>query len=189
MGIGALIFLLAVGARFFFSSANNKQSYNESVEEQKALIIGITNNEELIGVLAYTNEFHKLLSEEEILSLDDNWIHSNEDNDVMRRIMGGKGTGVLTEFQRKNPGFVEIFVTDVVGMNIAQTNKTSDYYQADEAWWQEAYNEGRGKVYHGEIEYDESAGRWVTPMYSPIYNDNREVIGIIKALLDVEYVR
>ena len=35
-------------------------------------------------------------------------------------------------------------LTDAKGAVIAATNKTSDYFQADERWWEEAYNNGKG---------------------------------------------
>ena len=49
-------------------------------------------------------------------------------------------------------------MTDRTGALVAATNVTSDYYQADEEWWQVAFNADRGGAYVGEPEYDESAG-------------------------------
>jgi hypothetical protein len=40
--------------------------------------------------------------------------------------------------------FAEVMVTDATGRLVAATNKTSDYYQADEAWWQNCYDGERG---------------------------------------------
>ena len=50
--------------------------------------------------------------------------------------------------------FVEIFVTNKYGVNIAQSQRTSDYYQADEEWWQEAKKNG---LFVDDVGYDESA--------------------------------
>ena len=51
--------------------------------------------------------------------------------------------------------FGEVFVTNKYGANIAQSGKTTDYYQADETWWQKAKEDG---LYVADVEYDDSAG-------------------------------
>jgi len=67
------------------------------------------------------------------------------------------------------------------------TNKTSDYYQADEQWWQKSYNEGKGRSFHSKVEYDKSAGFWGIALYVPIYDRQQEMIGIIKAFLEIRH--
>ena len=94
----------------------------------------------------------------------------------------------LKQFQAEHPAFVEIFVTDLSGMNVCQTNMTTDFYQADEKWWQTAYNNGQGKLYYGEIEYDDSASEVVSPIYMPIY-EHKKLIGIAKALVAIEDIK
>ncbi len=94
----------------------------------------------------------------------------------------------LKQFQAEHPAFVEILVTDLSGMNICQTNMTTDFYQADEKWWKTAYNNGLGKLYYGEIEYDDSASEVVAPIYMPIYA-HKKLIGIAKALIAIEDIK
>ncbi|WP_100550512.1 cache domain-containing protein [Caedibacter taeniospiralis] len=90
----------------------------------------------------------------------------------------------LKQFQAEHSAFVEIFVTDLSGMNVCQTNMTTDFYQADERWWQQAYNEGKGKICYGEISYDASAAEIVAPIYMPIY-EKHKLIGLAKALVSI----
>jgi len=98
----------------------------------------------------------------------------------------GPATEVLRNFRSSHPEFLEIFVTDVYGINVAQTNRTSDYYQADEVWWQEAFRGGRGVAYYGEIEFDESAASDAISLYVPVRDPRTgEAIGIIKAVLSM----
>lgn len=94
----------------------------------------------------------------------------------------------LKQFQAEHPAFVEIFVTDLSGMNVCQTNMTTDFYQADEKWWQVAYHNGLGKVCYGEIEYDDSASEVVAPIYMPIY-EHKKLVGIAKALVAIEDIK
>ncbi|WP_119328953.1 PDC sensor domain-containing protein [Cysteiniphilum halobium] len=94
----------------------------------------------------------------------------------------------LKQFQAEHPAFVEIFVTDLSGMNVCQTNMTTDFYQADEKWWQVVYHNGVGKLYYGEIEYDGSASEVVVPIYMPIYA-HKKLIGIAKTLVAIEDIK
>lgn len=63
----------------------------------------------------------------------------------------------LKKFQQLNPVFTEIFVTDSSGLVVAATNKTSDYMQSDEAWWQKSKAAAPGVVRLEGISYDQSA--------------------------------
>jgi hypothetical protein len=50
----------------------------------------------------------------------------------------------------------EIFVTDAKGLNVGQSDPTSDYWQGDEAKWQKTFAVGPGVVFVDKIEQDES---------------------------------
>lgn len=52
--------------------------------------------------------------------------------------------------------FSEIFVTDAKGLNVAQSDVTSDYWQGDEAKWTDSYGKGAGAIHLGDVEQDES---------------------------------
>ncbi|MEK7090191.1 MAG: hypothetical protein AAB930_01245, partial [Patescibacteria group bacterium] len=96
----------------------------------------------------------------------------------------------LIEFQEENPAFSEIFITDKFGLNVAQTNKTSDFYQADEEWWTGSYNDGKGREYHGAIEFDESAQAEAISVYIPVFDaESGELIGIAKAVLNIAAIK
>jgi len=87
----------------------------------------------------------------------------------------------LVEYQQAFPNNVEVFITDVYGGLAGTTNRTSDYYQADEGWWQAAYNDGEGAVYIAEPEFDESAGAIAVNIALPIREqDTGEITGILR---------
>lgn len=79
--------------------------------------------------------------------------------------------------------FGEVFVTNKYGANIAQTGITTDYYQADEEWWQTAAKNGFSV---GEIEYDESAKAWTVPIGVRIEDEAGNFIGVAKAIPQVD---
>lgn len=51
----------------------------------------------------------------------------------------------------------EIFIMDGVGLNVAASDATSDYWQGDEDKWQQTYAVGAGAHHFSEIEFDESS--------------------------------
>src|SRR6185369_15132648 len=63
----------------------------------------------------------------------------------------------LKTFKQTFPEEVEVFATDLQGLNVAMTDRTSDYLQSDEGWWQAAYNGGQGAIYLSQVDYDDSA--------------------------------
>ncbi len=79
----------------------------------------------------------------------------------------------------------EIFVTNKYGANAAQTGKTSDYYQADEEWWQTAKEEG---FYIRDVTYDESAYVYSTDIGMRINDKDGMFLGVMKVVLNVEDV-
>ena len=79
--------------------------------------------------------------------------------------------------------FGEIFVTNKYGANVAETGKTSDYYQADEQWWQEAKKNG---LYVADVEYDRSAEVYATDVCIRIDDHAGNFSGVIKVVLNIE---
>ena len=71
-------------------------------------------------------------------------------------ISANKTSQFLMNFQKAFPDEVEVFATDIQGLTIGMTNRTGDYLQADEGWWEKAYNKGTGSLSVGEVEFDES---------------------------------
>jgi signal transduction histidine kinase len=93
--------------------------------------------------------------------------------------------------------FAEVMITDASGRLVAATDKTSDYYQADE---QRCFNRGRGRVLISEVVFDESAtspgggppGTLVADLCLPIYDGanpgTRQVAGVCKVSLDATWM-
>jgi signal transduction histidine kinase len=77
--------------------------------------------------------------------------------------------------------FAEVFVTNRYGANIAQTGRTTDYYQADEPWWQLARTD---HVYISNLTYDESAGVHAIDFAVAVLNKQGQFMGVVKAVLN-----
>ncbi len=81
--------------------------------------------------------------------------------------------------------YPEIFLTNIYGVNIAQTGKTSDYLQSDELWWIRAKQDG---LYISEIHYDKSADVYSADIALRINDNLGEFLGVIKAVTNVEQI-
>jgi len=137
----------------------------------------------------YTGDESSILAE--IDELDQQWRAADAANNNLDELVYNKLTNQtaqeLRAFQRTFPDNAEIFATDEYGAVTGITNRTSDYYQADEEWWQAAYNNGDGAVYVSDPEYDESLGKFSVLIAIPVVDkDTNKVIGVLRTtyLLD-----
>ena len=150
----------------------------------------IAEDPRIIKLVRESNIKNKDISLSEIKKLDERWMSTEGLDEFIRGFLTNEGAEVLVEFQDANDGYPEIFIADAKGLNVAMTNKTSDYYQADEEWWVRAYDEGRGKSFHGGIEYDESAMSEAIALYIPIMDpDTNKAIGVMKVIVDITAIK
>jgi GAF domain-containing protein/HAMP domain-containing protein len=129
--------------------------------------------------------------EAQLLAIDEQWLAAADDSQLVQSIVDPQSnllTFQILDFMEAFPDHVELFLTDRYGGLLAATGRTSDYYQADEDWWQVAYNAGRGAFYIGQPEYDESAGYTALNMAAPIISESGEVIGIARTTFRVDAI-
>ncbi|MGC9394949.1 MAG: PAS domain S-box protein [Anaerolineae bacterium] len=116
----------------------------------------------------------------QIEALDRRWIAAPDDDPLIRERLDNTLATELRLFQTHFPDHVEIFVTDRYGALLAATTRTTDYYQADEAWWQATYQQGKGAIHLTEPQFDDNMDilgvRIAVPVYAP---DQTTVIGVI----------
>ncbi len=102
--------------------------------------------------------------------------------------LGTQGTGIeraLQDIVVNTPTIKEIFITDINGFNVDYSNRTSDFVQSDEEWWQIAMTEGLDV---SEPDFDPSAGVFAVDVAMRI-EDAGEPVGVLKASLDVALVQ
>ena len=130
---------------------------------------------------------------DQIQVLDKQWRAADKaqnDNDpLVSKVLQDHISAELQEYKTTFPDNVEVFVTDKYGANVAATNRTSDYYQADEEWWQAAYNDGNGAIYIGTPEYDTSSSTYASVIAVPLYaHETKQVIGVLRTTLDIRAI-
>ncbi len=132
-------------------------------------------------------------SEAEIIAniqdLDTVWVTVADDDSFIINTIADTNVVAyeLTNFLDNFSYHTELFVTDQYGATIGATARLSDYYQADETWWQAAWQNSEGSVFISSPEFDESVGIIALLIAVPIRNDETDqVIGILRSTLRVE---
>lgn len=92
----------------------------------------------------------------DIQARDEIWRNTSDVDDFMQSMMSNAASKRLLELESSMPFLVELFLMDNQGANVAMTNKTSDYWQGDEAKFKESFKGGVGAVHVGDVEYDDS---------------------------------
>ncbi len=118
--------------------------------------------------------------------MDERWIKA-ADNDPLIAEYTQSPVGVrLSEIARDDPNIAEIFMTDKYGGLVAASGRISDFYQADEEWWQKSFAHGQGDVFLDKIGPDPSTKTKGLAIAIPIKNKLNQVIGVCKNILEIK---
>ena len=123
----------------------------------------------------------------DIQRAESNWAASAKTaGGIQQMILSSPVSDAIHAFQQLNPEFAEILMTDRYGRLIGASNPSTDYWQADEAWWTSASNlpAGRGRI-QGLV-YDDSSGVMAIDMVFPVYSVGGpgDFLGVLKVSLN-----
>lgn len=124
---------------------------------------------------------------DQIKAEDKKWRNHAGIADYMKTIMENECGRHLRNVQNSAPFYAEIFVMDNRGANVAMTDKTSDYWQGDEAKFQKSFNAGSGAIFVDDVEFDDSSQAYLVQVSVPVRNAG-QVIGAITFGIDVDKV-
>ena len=130
------------------------------------------------------------LSDDQIIGLDKQW-RAETAAGSRPMIDGVLGNALSSYLQQKKDGaeglVTEIFVMDAKGLNVGQSDVTSDYWQGDEAKWQKTYLVGPEAVFIDEVEKDESTQAFQSQLSMSVVDPaTGEVIGAITVGVNVD---
>lgn len=107
----------------------------------------------VIAAVIEANKKNKRLMQEDIDKLDKAWVA--KDQALIDGIRKNKLSEFLLKKKEASDGVItEVFVMDNRGLNVGQTDGTSDLWQADEAKWQKTYAVGPGTIFVDKVEED-----------------------------------
>lgn len=141
----------------------------------------------MLIVEAVKQQNSKGLTLDSIKEMDEKWKNTAGIADFMKVLMDSGCGPNLQRIQKENPYFAEIFVMDNQGANVCQTDKTSDYWQGDEAKFQKSFAGGKGAVFVDEVEFDDSTQSYISQVSVPVM-DGSIAIGAITFGIDVDKI-
>jgi hypothetical protein len=119
------------------------------------------------------------------LELDRKWRADSAGVSRQLPLLNSAASRFLSDLTHNDSVKREILVTDRHGRLVAASNITSDYFQGDEQWWQEAFGGGRGRVSVTDVRRDESAGVYAFEIAVPVpAPSGDEVAGVMKVVMD-----
>lgn len=113
----------------------------------------------IIEAIKAQNAKNAALTEADILKLDKEWRAQVDapSKPLIDSVMKNPLSAFLTAKKTESNGLLtEIFVMDDKGLNVGQSDVTSDYWQGDEAKWQKTFKVGPDTVFVDKVEKDES---------------------------------
>lgn len=136
-------------------------------------------------IAAVKEQNAKNMTLDSIKEMDEKWKKTPGIADFMKPLMETGCASNLKQIQTMNPFYAEIFVMDNQGANVCQTDKTSDYWQGDEAKFQKSFNNGNGAVFVDEVEFDDSTQSYISQVSVPVM-ENGKAIGAITFGIDID---
>lgn len=146
-----------------------------------------------VGILARSPGIHDVaaastapLDMEKVKQIEREWESARVATAQRLGVLDGPTARYLRDIVENDRIYREIFVTDREGRLVATSNPTTDYFQADEGWWQEAYDEGvRGRVSVGDVIWDQAAKAYVIEVGMPISGrTENKLVGLLKVTAD-----
>ena len=136
-----------------------------SIQSIMPLLEPLSRNSILIEAVRAQNAKQLSLAK---IEADDLLWREQQLTEFKQSLMENAAAGELNRFMATKPFFIELFLMDNQGANVAMTSVTSDYWQGDEDKWQRSFNAGNGKTFVGEMEFDESAQAYLIQVSLPI---------------------
>lgn len=117
--------------------------------------------------------------------LDRIWPTASQTEGPLARVLRHPISRALRRIQKEDPRVAEILVTDRFGQLVAASGRSTDYYQADEEWWQQVRpTEKDSRIHIPPVSLDISADVWSINLCMPI-EDGERFLGVAKVVVDI----
>ncbi len=146
----------------------------------------------IIDAVVAQNTANENLSQGDIDALDKKWRaeSSASDQPFINELLGRDISTFLKSKENAAGGLItEIFVMDNKGLNVGQSQITSDYWQGDEGKWQNTYKNGAGAIDISDVELDESTQTYQSQLSLSVVDASGKAIGAITIGLNVEMLQ
>jgi hypothetical protein len=176
----ACMFVIAFSGALFAEEAPQKV-----VDLANSKLVKMGSDPTIVKAVKNENAKGKTLSQ--VQDLDKKWKATPGVDDYMSAMMDSECGKHLRSIQDGSASYAEIFVMDNLGGNVCMTDKTSDYWQGDEAKFKESYKDGKGAVHISKVKFDDSTQAYVVQVSVPVVDDG-DIIGAITIGVDVDKI-
>lgn len=145
----------------------------------------------IVAAIQEQNTRNAGLTEAEIVEQDNKWRAEvgAASQPTITPVMENDVANMLRRIRDDSAGlFTEIFVMDQVGLNVAASDTTSDYWQGDEAKWQQTFGSGSGAMHISEVELDDSTQSYQSQVSVAISDAAGQVIGAATFGVNIEFL-
>ncbi len=183
--------LVALSAAAFAAAPAPANEFKPQIEAFFAENIkGWLSDPAVIDAIKAQNAAHVSLSGADIESLDQTWRAEAKagGGGLVDKVLSNPLSGYLKERkQAHDDAITEIFVMDNKGLNVGQSDITSDYMQGDEGKFLNTFGSGKDTLFIDDVEFDESTQSFQSQVSSTIIDPaTGQLIGAITVGLNVE---
>ena len=144
----------------------------------------------LIDAIRAQNAKTASYGQSDIDTLDQTWRAQvgTTDAALVEATLSHPASGFLRDRVAASGGVItEAFAMDALGLNVAASAATSDYWQGDESKFQETYGKGVGAIHVADVEFDESSQTYSGQVSAVIVDpETNQPIGAITIGLNAE---
>jgi hypothetical protein len=144
----------------------------------------------VVSAIKAQNDANAGLSQADVDALDKEWRAGVDGGDtaLIDKVLSNSLSDFLRDKQMGSNGVItEIFVTDSKGLNVGQSDVTSDYWQGDEGKWQKTYGTGDANaIFVDEAEKDESTQKLQSQVSMTVADDSGAPIGAITVGINLD---
>ncbi len=144
----------------------------------------------LVTAIRAQNDRTSALSQADIDAMDQTWqaeIGADARPTIEAVLQNATADLLRAHVEASGGAVTEIFIMDGRGLNVAASAVTSDYWQGDEAKFQETFPNGAGAFHIGEVEFDESSQSYQSQISVAIVDPaTSEVVGAMTVGVNAE---
>ncbi len=184
---------IVIASMFFIPASSLTAEEAEHVAPIKAFvsskIMPWLSKSDVIDAIKQQNTKTQSLSEQEILTLDKTWRAEVDaaSKPLIDSVLKNKLSKFLNKKKEEANGMItEVFVMDAKGLNVGQSDITSDYWQGDEAKWKKTFLVGPDTVFVDKVKEDESTQSLQSQASVSIKDETGKVIGAITIGINVD---
>ena len=160
------------------------------VEYAKTKVSAWLNNPVVINAIKAQNTKNAAITQADIDKMDKQWMAETKASDkpLINAVLSNELSSYLKKVEADSKGLItEIFVMDDKGLNVGQSDVTSDYWQGDEAKWQKTFKVGPDAIHISDVSQDESTQKFQSQLSLPVNDpDTKKPIGAVTIGIDVE---